>query len=117
MMKIEIAGFLIIFLTVVVCCALPTGAQQKPDMLYLIQVKNKYGYIDRTGKVIVPPQFEKAGEFSEGLAWVYQNERFGFIDMTGKFAIPLELGGANDFSDGLAAVSISDAKTDSWKTG
>lgn len=46
-----------------------------------------YGYIDKSGKEVIPPQFRDAGNFSEGLAPVFIDGKIGFIDKTGKFAI------------------------------
>ena len=31
---------------------------------------SKYGFIDKSGKVVIEPQFDEAYPFSEGLAWV-----------------------------------------------
>src|SRR5205823_2011220 len=39
----------------------------------------KYGYIDKTGKIIIPPQFDFTDKFSEGLARVKIGNRWGFI--------------------------------------
>lgn len=66
------------------------------------------GYIDKTGKVIVSPQFAKAGPFKEGLASVSYNQvgGCGYIDSTGKWIISAQFDFANDFSEGLAAVVI-----------
>ncbi len=51
----------------------------------------KCGYIDRTGKVVIPLKFDEAAtKFSNGLAWVVINERLGYIDKTGKVKIPLK---------------------------
>lgn len=63
----------------------------------------KYGYIDKTGKVIIKPQFIKAGDFHEGLAYACKT-RCGYIDKTGKFVIKPRFQDANDFSEGLASV-------------
>lgn len=38
--------------------------------LYVVNVNGKYGYIDKTGKIIITPQFDEAYPFSEGLASV-----------------------------------------------
>jgi len=36
------------------------------DSLVVIQNNDKYGYADSTGKVVIEPQFDFAGEFSQG---------------------------------------------------
>ncbi len=75
----------------------------------------KYGYADANGTIVIKPQFDKALNFSEGLAAVmtkenYQ-ERWGFIDLTGKMVIPATLKlPPGRFSEGLAAVRIGDSE-------
>src|SRR5215207_1043212 len=32
--------------------------------------ERQYGYMDKTGRVVIPLQFHDSGHFSEGLAWV-----------------------------------------------
>lgn len=66
------------------------------------------GYLDRTGKVVIPPRFFNAGDFHEGLAAVNEkiDGKFGYIDKTGKYVIPPTFDYASDFSEGLAAVSV-----------
>lgn len=71
--------------------------------------EKKYGYMDKTGRVVIPPQFDNSGHFSEGLAWVsVLKERkwlYGFIDKTGKIVIePQFVYQPGDFVDGLARV-------------
>lgn len=76
-----------------------------------------WGYIDRTGKVVIQPRFLEGAwarlHFgAEGLACVAvksddMNERlFGFIDRTGKFVIEPQFIEATHFSSGLAAVKV-----------
>jgi hypothetical protein len=52
----------------------------------------KWGYIDRTGKEVIPLEYVKAGKFSEGKAMVAISEngitKEGYIDKTGKFIAP-----------------------------
>jgi len=64
-----------------------TQPQSKPDGLFRIVQNNKHGYIDRTGKIVIPPQFDDAGPFSEGLADVKIGEKWGYVDGTGKVVI------------------------------
>jgi hypothetical protein len=42
------------------------GANPTLIRLYRVQVNGKYGYIDRTGRVVIPPQYARAEDFSEG---------------------------------------------------
>ena len=43
-----------------------------------------WGYIDRQGKMVIPPGFDYAGSFSGGLAEIRKKERQGYIDTSGK---------------------------------
>lgn len=99
----------------------------------------KKGFIDRTGKEIIPPQYAFAYSFSEGLAivanisdsnhyceWLYalfppdygdNGCKWGAIDKTGKVVVPLQYDFVESFNGGLASVR----KDDKWglidKTG
>lgn len=68
----------------------------------------KYGFVDENDKVVIPPQYDDASEFSEGLARVCKDGKWGFIDTKGEVVIPLEFDGAEDFSEGLAAACKGD---------
>ena len=52
---------------------------------------NVKGYIDRTGTMVIPPQFNSAGAFQDGIAEVtiYHHKPYWldilYIDKTGKF--------------------------------
>lgn len=72
--------------------------------LFPVIVDGYYGYMDRTGKIVIQPQFGEAGDFYEGLAKVNKNMKWGFIDKTGKIVIPLKYYAVDNFSEGLAAV-------------
>ena len=67
----------------------------------------KYGFIDKTGKVIIQPQFDLTLGFSEGLAAVQVGKKWGYIDTTGKMVIGLQdLSFTKPFHDGLARVGF-----------
>ena len=65
---------------------------------------DKYGFIDKTGKEIIPIIYEYANAFHEGLASVKKGDKYGFIDKTGKEIIPIIYEYANAFQEGLAMV-------------
>ncbi len=63
-----------------------------------------YGFIDPTGKVIIPLQFTNAKNFSEGLAPV-KTQKWGFIDANGTIKIPMKYDDAQVFYNEKAAVT------------
>ncbi len=75
--------------------------------LGMIVEGGKRGFIDKTGQVVIAPQFEKAWAFSEGLAAVSVDKKFGFIDRTGKVVIAPTFQLACGFTEGLAAVEMN----------
>jgi hypothetical protein len=46
---------------------------------------DKTGFIDKTGKIIINPQFDDAWGFREGLAKVWIGKKLGYVDKTGKY--------------------------------
>ncbi|MBE9577584.1 WG repeat-containing protein [Moraxella sp. K1664] len=72
-----------------------------------VEQNGKWGFIDNTGKVVIPVQYDYVGYFSEGLATVKQNGKFGFIDKTGKVVIPVQYDNAWVFENGKAEVSLN----------
>ncbi|MEM9847500.1 MAG: WG repeat-containing protein [Bacteroidota bacterium] len=49
--------------------------------------KGAYGFLDRKGKVVIEPTYQRAFDFKEGLARVAQNGRMGLIDEKGAFVL------------------------------
>ena len=68
---------------------------------------NKYGFMDKTGTVVIEPQFPDAKDFSDGLARVCTGisyGQWGYIDKTGKYVITPQFDYADDFHEGLANI-------------
>jgi hypothetical protein len=82
----------------------PLPAASAPSVLFPVQQHGRWGYIDRAGTLVIPPQFERAWRFSEGLALVEVGGRFGYINTQGKAVIAPQFDDALYFSDGLAPV-------------
>jgi hypothetical protein len=91
---------LITFLYIGSCCK---AQELKP----VKGVNGKYGYLDDTGKEIVPFQYDYAGSFVEGLAKVEWDSHWGFINQTGKIVVPFKYDYAISFSEGLACVLLN----------
>lgn len=98
----------------------PLGSVIPPDERGdVVRPLELVGYMDKNGKQVIPPQFFRAGDFSEGLAsvrinprkkyplgWNKQTWEFGYIDKLGKIKIKPQFVSAQNFSDGLAGVYI-----------
>ena len=67
-----------------------------------------YGYIDKTGKEVIPCKYNYLGGFYEGLAYVHLDDKWGFIDKSGNEVIPCRYDDAGNFSEGLAEVKLDD---------
>jgi hypothetical protein len=94
--------------------------------LAAVQIRDKWGFMDKTGRLVIPAQFIEAGDFSEGLAAVElpidqsreqpckldENssytvaKKFGYIDRTGRLVIPPQWEYAGPLVGGLANVSM-----------
>jgi len=85
----------------------PPG-RYKPDNsgLYPINVNGKYGFMDRSGKTVITPQFDETRGFSEGLAVVRVGTKFGYIDTKGAVVITPQFDDASSFRYGRAAVKL-----------
>lgn len=75
--------------------------------LFPVQSGDKQGYIDRTGRLVIPLQFDQADPFSDGLALVISGDKFGYIGPSGQYRIPPQFGMAGNFSQGLAFAAPS----------
>lgn len=61
----------------------------------------KFGFLDKTGKVVVEPKFKTVGYFAAGLAWAKLDDgKIGFINTKGEWAIQPNYDMAKDFSAG-----------------
>ena len=109
---------LLSYIMLLACVSSTEQVEQSPNKLYRVKRAGdgKWGYIDRTGKVIIDPQFDAARDFSEGLAWVGKGGKYFFINGAGKIVIDSheKLGNpiydfVSDFTKGgIACVKVND---------
>lgn len=93
------------------------SAEAAPERLERFKQGDKFGFKDETGKVVIEPIYDDAGEFVCGLAAVNRGAqvryvplarrdggKWGYINTQGKVVVPFTLRWAGTFSDGLAQV-------------
>ncbi|HKX33416.1 MAG TPA: WG repeat-containing protein [Blastocatellia bacterium] len=97
--------------TVLLICQLGLRQTGSPSALYAVRGgrDGKWGYIDKTGRIVIGLQFDGARDFSDGLALVRKGQDSFFIDSSGRPRQELvqpsyEIRGG--FRDGLALVRI-----------
>ena len=83
----------------------------------MITFRNLMGFIDKTGEVVIQPQYDGANDFTEGLSAVITNSKTGYIDITGKMVIEPTFDYGAPFSEGLAQVSLNQKPGFIDKTG
>ena len=74
--------------------------------LAAVLIGDSWGYIDRTGSLVIPARFSEAYAFSDGLAKVKIGNRYGYIDRFGGVRINPQFEDAGSFSGRLAAVKF-----------
>lgn len=79
---------------------------RNPD-LFSVQKENKYGFINREGKIIIPLKFDSVGEVSEGLIAVEINKKWGYMNKKGKIIIKPQFDWASSFHGGLARIELN----------
>jgi len=77
----------------------------KPSGLFPIKEFGKWGYINSDGQTVIKCQFDKVGQFSDGLAAIFIDTIWGFIDTTGQIVIEPKYYRVGQFSDGLCNVT------------
>src|ERR1700733_396100 len=103
----------------VVVAATFDEARNFREGLAAVRIGRSFGFIDKSGKLLIAPRFEDVGGipngFSEGTAAVSIGQKWGYIDRSGKIVIAPQFGGGalddslNDWSfhDGIASVLIA----------
>lgn len=74
-----------------------------------VAVRNlQWGYVDTTGTVVIPLEWDSANAFEDGKAIVSKSGKYGMIDNTGNLVIPLSFDSISSFHENLAAVKTDE---------
>lgn len=77
------------------------------DSLALVERDGRLGFVDLDGHLVIPFHFDKAYDFSEGLASVCFNGMWGYIDTHGDVFMPFIFDLASPYHWGRAEVSYN----------
>ncbi len=75
-----------------------------------VRVNGKYGFVDKTGKLVIPAKYDGAMEFKDGFAPVFLNGKAFFIDKKGVDLFKKSFKAVAHFSNGLAMCTDSTGK-------
>lgn len=74
---------------------IPTNEKSYEDMskyfcgnLAVVKKNNKWGCIDKTGKTVIPFEYDKINMYNNGFLIVVKNGKYGVIDNSGKVIMP-----------------------------
>lgn len=69
-----------------------------------------YGFVDRTGNVVIKPTWDEAGSFHGGVARVLKNDKMGIINTDGQVVVEpqWDKGNLGDCYNGLMPVGVDD---------
>jgi hypothetical protein len=79
-----------------------------------VRVDGLYGYIDASGKIVIPPKFDLVGEFRNGHAEVLLANKAGIIDRSGKIILQPEYARAIPFGNAAALVAPGKRASPYW---
>lgn len=82
-------------------------AEAFSESMAVVRKDGKYGYIDVSGRLVIPVKYQDAGSFSAGLAPVCLYGKYGYVDKSGEMVVPFKYNYAFPFSEGLAAVELN----------
>lgn len=72
--------------------------------LTVTRVKEKFGYADENGNVVIKADYTKAYPFENGRAKVQKGDKWGYIGTDGKPVIKIEYDNIEEFQNGIARV-------------
>ncbi len=83
-------------------------APESKELIAVSNEKSLWGFIDRTGKLVIDYQYKDADSFSDGVAAVKTSNGWGYISENNKMVIEDDFSEAFPFHNGCAVVKNDD---------
>jgi hypothetical protein len=90
------------YVLIILCLSVGAAGQNADRFPY--EVVAGSGFVDGTGKIVIPPKYTQVREFHEGVAAVLRNEKWGYVDGAGIEVVAPIYPRAQDFSEGVGLV-------------
>lgn len=114
-MSLRLTYFIIILIAFSISCKQDspgfTSTKDNEEKIYFEDYESpkfKWGYIDKSGRLVHKAVYDDTRDYSEGLASVNYKGKWGYIDPQGKPTIDFLYRAAYNFSEGLALVQEMD---------
>ncbi|RPJ58725.1 MAG: WG repeat-containing protein [Acidobacteria bacterium] len=96
--------------TTFVMILLWTKSPTSSNALFRFADRNKVGFIDASGRVVIPPGFEadanRTGDFAEGLVAVQVDGGWAYVDANGRTVLEPQFIAPSKFAEGVAATLV-----------
>lgn len=79
------------------------------EQLFIFSVDENYGVITTKGKVLIPSEYNKIGDYSEYYLSAQKEGKWGYINLKNETRIPFTYLEANPFKNQVAVVKLDDA--------
>lgn len=94
-----------LWFTIIMMMVCSFNCNEQNDILYpYTNDEGEIGFIDKYGNIVVEPQYDDFGTFSEGLAAVSDGDSWRYINNKGMIVVNLRFDVASDFSEGRAII-------------
>lgn len=87
------------------------------DGLAVVNLREKYGFINKNGQEVISPTYDEVDSFSEGFAPVELGDKYFLIDTRGKIVASLKYDIVKSFKEGVAEVRLKGQEGFIDKTG
>jgi hypothetical protein len=94
--------------TVVADCIYYRAKPFSEGLAAIRDINGIWGFIDTAGNMVIKPQYEEYGSFSEGVCAINTGEGYAFIDQTGENIMGRLFKKAESFCEGVAYVEEMD---------
>lgn len=76
-----------------------------------VGIDGKYGFVDKTGKEVIPLIYDSSSSFYNGIAAIKKGDKYGYIDKNGNIVAPFIYDKAEAFNEEKFAKVEQDGKT------